>query len=197
LNALTDEYSNKSYSIFGGDELVMSYGITHNMEFPKNKLRVNIEAFQYEFIYNDFWLDYNRLGAIVAAEYEFYPKFFVRGLVGFYTDVYIRDRLKQKQCAFVESGEGLSSGGASDFPKTCQRTDTGQLMEVAGFWNYSQFHRLEGAIKSISNSNPSLKVFDKSKYTMEFRLTWAFPNAERVIRYVDRFADSAFTKEAE
>lgn len=192
INSLTSEFSSKTYSIFGDEDALFSYGLSHNMEFPKNKLRVNIEAFQYEFIYNDYWLDYNRTGAIFSAEYEFYPKFFIRGLFGIYTDVYILDQLKQGTCEYVELKQSKT-----DYPKTCRRTDDGKLFEISGHWDYSQFHRLEASIAQVSNQNPSLKVYDKSKLTLEFRLTWAFPNAERVIRYVDRFADSAFTKEAE
>lgn len=202
LNSVNFEFSNKTYSLFGDDEFVMSFGISHNMDFPKKKLKVNAEAFQYEFIYNDYWLDYTRTGAIFAAEYEFYPRFFVRGLLGFYSDVYQLPTIKQNQCAYNSGPADSGEGGElfltdSEDPLRCPRTDEGRLYGVGGHWNYSQFHRVEVSFTHVSNSNAKLKVYDRTKNTILFRLTWAFPSAQRVIRYVDRFADSAFTNEIE
>ncbi|MDA9951390.1 tetratricopeptide repeat protein [Oligoflexaceae bacterium] len=198
INSQSFDLSNKTYSVFGNDDFTLSYGISHSMEFPRKKLKVVAEAFLYEFIYNDYWLDYTRLGFIAGGEYEFYPRFSVRGLVGTYTDNYILDRFKKFPCSF--SGEKNDSeiddvNTIVGLPQACPRVDTGMLVELGGAWEYSQFHRVEGRISQVSNESPQLKIFDRTKLTMEVRLTWAFPSADKVIRYVDRFADSAFTKE--
>ena len=79
------DHSNKTYDLgLNGGQPVLSFGISHDMDFPEQDLAVGIEVFRYEFIYNDYWLDYKREGLFLSAEHEFIPRWFVNGLVGYY-----------------------------------------------------------------------------------------------------------------
>jgi len=196
INADFPQFSNQTYDLFESDTPHLSYGISHSMIFPQHNLTVNIEAFLYEFVYNDIWLDYSRLGAIIAARYEFYPRFLANAIVGFYDDTYQVPRLKQASCSFVPSdGEGRTE--ASSIPVSCAREDSGQMMGIGLQWNLSQFRRLEFSYLQVTNKNSQQNVYDKTSSTFLVTATFAFPSVERVARYVERFADTAFTKEAE
>jgi hypothetical protein len=69
------------------------------------------------------------------------------------------------------------------------------LYQIGGYWNYSQFHRIAAYYLYVENKNGDQKVYDETKSTIYFVATMAFPSVKRVLRFVDRFADSAFTKD--
>lgn len=198
INEDSPEHSNKSYELgLSGGSPVISYGISHEMDYPDQRLNVSIEIFQYEFIYNDFWLDYKRLGAFLGAENEVFPKWTVSGLIGYYRDSYILPRTKTTPCNTQAQGTDGSGGGNSTTPNSCAREDTGTLFQAGVHWNMNQFQRASAQIQLVENKNPNQKEFNESKMAIEFGLTMAFPSVKRVTRFVDRYADTAFTKEAE
>jgi hypothetical protein len=194
INSNSAELSNKSYDLgLTGGEPAFSLGISQNMPFPEVKLDANVELFRYEFIYNDYWLDYTREGAIASVEYEILPRWYLTGLMGIYEDRYQIGRLKFGSC----SNKPSSTGAADSQPIQCQRTDSGLMYQVGGYWNWTQFTRISGNYLVVTNSNPKQKEFAGSKQSFNVVFTMAFPSVKRVDRFVNRFADSAFTKEAE
>jgi hypothetical protein len=102
-------------------------------------------------------------------------------------------RLKFGSC----SNQPSSTGAADSQPIQCQRTDSGLMYQVGGYWNWTQFMRLSGNYLVVTNSNPKQKEFAGSKQSFNVAFTMAFPSVKRVDRFVNRFADSAFTKEAD
>src|SRR5690606_6620775 len=84
LNEDSPEHSNKTFELgFGTDEdPVFSLGLSHNMELPEEKIELNLELFRYSFVYNDYWLDYDRIGLLASIEHELIPRWYVGGLVG-------------------------------------------------------------------------------------------------------------------
>ncbi len=205
LNDDSPEHSNKTYELgLKGGNPVMSYGLSHEMDFPEQSLTLNIELFQYEFIYNDYWLDYKRLGGIVSAEIEVLSRWYVSGAFGYYQDTYVLPRLKQRACNAAPpqqptepTGFGMTQTEGSPQPTPCLRDDTGMLMQAGLYWNWTQFQRLSGFIQNVDNKNATQKEFQESQLTFNFAYTMAFPSVKRVSRAVDRYADSAFTKDAE
>lgn len=201
INDDSPEHSNKTYELglTGGDP-VLSYGLSHEMDYPDNQLSLNFEIFQYEFIYNDYWLDYKRFGFFLSAEHEVVPKWYINGLIGYYKDEYILDRIKTTTCGQEVTGlenpnEQATSGAIT--PRSCPRVDTGTLFQASVQWSLNQFQRVSGQIQLVENKNPEQKEFNESTMSFEFALTMAFPSVKRVTRFVDRYADNAFTKEAE
>jgi len=165
------------------------------MPFPDYKLDTNIEVFRYEFIYNDYWLDYTREGAIVSAEYEVLPRWYATGLIGMYDDKYQLGRLKFGSCS---NKPAASAGGeVSSAPVQCLRTDSGLMYQGGAYWNWTQFSRLSATFLVVTNSNAKQKEFASRKQSLNISFSMAFPSVKRVDRFVNRFADSAFTKEAE
>jgi len=202
INEDSIEHSNKSYD-FGleGSDPVISFGLSHTVEVPEYDAKVTGEFFQYEFIYNDYWLDYTRQGFMVSGEHEVVPRWYISGLAGMYTDVYLLPRLKNQSCSNVadlkKQGSGQTTGNGLKIPVSCDRTDNGTLIQAEVFWNWTQFTRISAKIQVVQNENSALKEFEESRQSIEFRYTTAFPSVTRVTRFVERFADSAFTKEPE
>lgn len=211
INEDSPDHSNKSYDfgIISGGRPVISLGVSHDMEFPDIPLLIGIEAFRYSFIYNDFWLDYDRTGFIVKAEHELVSRWFVKAGGGYYSDDYVLPRIKTKQCGDQVATLPQQTGGPtpppSDVPATaaapvktdCFRSDTGLLYEVGVYWNYTQFQRFSFGMQVVQNSNAEQKEYEESRQVIQGSFTMAFPSVKRVVRFVDRYADSAFTKDAE
>jgi hypothetical protein len=61
----------------------------------------------------------------------------------------------------------------------------------------SQFQRFAFNITLVHNENAEQKVYQKEETRILAIYTLAFPSVKRVLRYVDRFADAAFTKDTE
>ena len=205
INEDSPEHSNKSYDLgldptSQGGEPVISFGLSHDIDLPTFKTNLNFELFRYEFIYNDYWLDYKRSGFFLSAEHELMPRWFVYGLGGFYRDEYILSRLKLKPCGtqpVATTTSGTGSDGAPTRANECPRTDTGTLLQAGVWWNWTQFQRFSADIQMVENKNPDQKEFEESKMMLQFQYTMAFPSVKRVARFVNRYADTAFTKEAE
>lgn len=208
VNEDAPDTSNKTYD-FGvsGGSRTMSYGLSHEMDWPEIPLTIGLEIFRYSFIYNDFWLDYDRTGGIISVEHDVLPRLTLSASVGYYMDSYILPRIKQKQCSSDvvipnASGTGAPSGDpttdAAEPPVTqCPRDDTGILYSAGIDWNWTQFQRLSLSLQQVENHNSEQKEFEESKQTIQATFTMAFPSVKRVLRFVDRYADSAFTKEAD
>lgn len=200
INEDSPEHSNKTYELgLTGTSPVYSYGISHEMDYPENQLSLSFEIFQYEFIYNDYWLDYKRFGFFASAEHEVFPKWFINGLLGYYKDNYILPRIKTTACGTEAKGldDGAVSDGTTGEPHSCTRDDTGTLVQAAVHWSLNQFQRVSALVQLVENKNPEQKEYNESKMTIELGITMAFPSVKRVTRFVDRYADNAFTKEAE
>ena len=160
------------------------------MDIPAYELYLSGEIYQYEFIYNDRWLDYKRIGGFFSVEHEFIPRWFVNGLLGMYEDTYIQPRLRQGSCA-----DGTAKTGGN--PVVCARKDQGLMFQGMVYWNWTQFQRLSLSALIVRNQNPRQKEYEDQIRRYQISYTLAFPSVKRVARFVDRFADTAFTKEAE
>ena len=185
------EHSNKTFDLSGssGDPAI-SFGLSHAMDFPAQRLETSIDIFQYEFIFNDYWLDYSRTGAIAAADYAIYKGIGATALVGFYQDKYKLPHIKTASC------DAAATATETSTPVSCPRSDSGNMIQIGLYYSKSSNLRFELAYLMVENSS-NLKVYSESKNTIWGTVVWAFPGTKRVSRMTERFADAAFTKDAE
>ena len=99
---------------------------------------------------------------------------------------------------FLVGGEGRAPKFSADdaTPGSCPRSDTGTMLQIGLYYNKSANMRIEGSYTMVENSS-NLKVYSGGKNTYWLTATWAFPGTKRVSRMTERFADVAFTKDAE
>ncbi len=197
VNAEAPEHSSKSFLFNTSEGLPsISYGLNQGLDFPDLDLSINLDAFLYEFVYNDPFLDYKRTGAIIGFEQEFIPTLFAKFDVGYYNDKYILSRFKNKGCTTVSAGDSDSAPKTnSGQPQECPRDDSGYLVQGSLNWEISSQHRLSFQTVFIQNNNELQKEFEEQKIFYFFNYTMAFPDIKRVTRFTERFADSAFTKD--
>lgn len=189
-----EEFSNKTYNVLGGGDFVMSYALSNRFMIPSYKLNFNLELFQLEFIYNDYWLDFTRLGGVIGADYELEQGFIANLAVGYYDDTYQLAVLRQGECNF-RSKEGAESEGPE--PTSCPHKDTGMVYQGGVSYDLSQFTRAMFSFTMIKNENPDLIIYEKNENIFKVSVTMAFPSFNKVSRFVDRYADFAFRKEQE
>ena len=198
INEDSPEHSNKTYALgTDGEDPVLSLGLSHAVEIPELKIGINAELYRYEFIYNDYWLDYKRIGGLLSINHELITNWHISALGGYYVDEYILPRIKLRPCASQVTPADATTTFDGVAPRECPRTDSGILVQAGLYWNWTQFQRFSADVQFVSNRNADQKEFDESKMTIQFAYSLAFPSVQRVTRLVDRFADSAFTKEAQ
>lgn len=193
------DHSNKTYDLTGdsGDP-AMSLGISHSMEFPALQLSGSVEAFQYEFIFNDYWLDYTRKGLLLGADYVIWRGLGAFAAGGYYMDNYKLPRFKQGECGSTGSIKPTSSTdeGSATPVSSCKRSDSGTLIQGGVYWNQNANLRYSGSYLTVENSS-EMKEYSESRQVFRFDITWAFPGVKRVNRMTGRFADIAFTKDTD
>ena len=193
INFNSPELSNKSYDFgFSSNDPTLSIGLSQVIDLPQYDVLVDIELFRYEFIFNDPWLDYQRQGAFIGVEQDPIKNWTIAGIAGYYRDDYVFPRVRSYSCTTIDNtGEPTLTART---PLGCARTDTGTLFQLGLYWNRTQFQRVSGLLQYISNDNPEQREFNQTTKNIQLMYTWAFPSVRRVSRFVDRFADAAFTK---
>jgi tetratricopeptide (TPR) repeat protein len=196
LHNQSPEHSNKTFDITGSTgQPAMSFTLSHAVDFPSKKVETNFDLFQYEFIFNDYWLDYSRLGGLASVDYEIYKGIGAAALIGYYQDKYKLPHIKTGSCATSPSTDSPST--TTELPHvTCPRTDSGNMMQLTVYYNKTPNLRFDFSYLMVENSS-NIKVYSESKSSFRANVTWAFPGTKRVSRMTERFADAAFTKDSD
>lgn len=193
------DHSNKTYDFTGDSgERAISYGLNHSIELPALQLSGTLDLFQYEFIFNDYWLDYTRKGAVLGVDYVIWRGLGTMAAVGYYADDYKLPRVKQGECS-SNGGIPSTSSTTSDAVtpvSSCKRSDSGTLMQGGVYWNQSANLRFSGSYTMVENSS-GMKEYSDSRNVIRVDATWAFPSVKRVTRMTERFSDIAFTKDTD
>ncbi len=183
------EHSNKTYDIFSTDTPAVSLGLSHGLEFPSKRIEMNFDIYQYEFIFNDFWLDYTRRAILAAADYTIFRGIGASITLGYYQDSYKLPYIKTGSC----SG---STNGDNPAPVACMRADSGNLIHLNVYYEKTQNMRFDLSYLMVENGSDQ-KVYSESQSNLTAGVTWAFPGTRRVTKMTRRFADAAFTKDTE
>lgn len=197
INDNQPAYSNQTFTFGGGEDgrPTVSLGLSHSIDLPAYEASFDLEAFHYEFVYNDKFLDYLRNGFFLSAENRLLLNLTAALLFGYYSDDYVRPRIKSTSCSEKPSTLPGAAPTTPGTPRECFRTDTGTMVQATGSWTFSPMTRLDGSFQVVTNDNASLKEYQDTKTTFQVTFTTAFPSVRRVSRIVDRYADTAFTKE--
>jgi hypothetical protein len=194
INAETQDLSNQTFSFFGNKDSVFSLGASHVQSLLSNRLTASGEIFRYEFIFNDYWLDFNRLGVFGEVDYKLNQAFSLNGMAGFYKDEYALPRVRMSgKCNTAARSD--SSTGDDSVPALCRRDDDGLVFQAGARWNIAIDSQLSANLLYLSNSNSVMQEYTFDQIKFQIAITRAFPTAQRVERVNERFADYVFFKE--
>lgn len=187
------EHSNKTYELNLADgEPAFSFTLSHSLDLAAKKLNLNIDVFQYEFIFNDYWLDYSRTGGLIGANYSMLNGLGASIIAGFYQDKYKLPHIRTGGCGQGQPASNVESGVRT----SCRRGDAGQMIQVSVYYDRSANLRFNVLALMVENKS-NQKVFSSSKMGYAGGVSWSFPGTERVNRMTERFADAAFTKDSD
>ena len=190
INNDDNNFSYQTYS-FAFDSFPISLGLTHSSDFPSAKTSLNFELYKYEFIYNDFYKDHNRIGGLVNITHNLIPTIDIELTGAYFTDSYIEPILKNNTCSSSTNGQKPT---IDDPIVNCSRIDTGYLIEGQISWAYRQFYRVFFNYSTLSNTNSTLTEQGFEQQEILGGITLAFPSVKRTIRYSERFADKTLER---
>jgi hypothetical protein len=202
LNYESDDLSYKTYS-FSLSKMPISLGLSTTLDIPSIKAGVRLDAFHYELIYNDPFLDNTRNGALLSFNHTLFPTFDINVSAGYYVDKYIEPIVKSTGCGSnlnspgkksaaldeLPPGETLPPDAPDTTPKFCSRKDNGLMFSAQASWSYTQYNRVFVAFRKIANQNGTQKENQFEKLTVVGGVSLAFPSMNKVLRYIERFAD--------
>ncbi|MEI8025335.1 MAG: hypothetical protein WCI18_03200 [Pseudomonadota bacterium] len=185
INYEFEEISYKTYS-FEISSLPLSLGVSASINFPNIKANLRLDGFHYELIYNDPYLDNSRNGGMLTFSHTLFPTFEIAGSAGIYVDTYIENIVKSNSC---RSTGVTDNTGTETLPQFCARKDNGLMFSAQASWGYTQFNRVFFAYRRVSNQNPSQKENQFEKNSFFGGVSLAFPSMNKVLKYIERFAD--------
>lgn len=201
INYETPDLSNKTYDLLGGTTTpALSIGASHSQLMMDDRLTLSGEVFNYDFIFNDYWVDFSRFGGFVEADYRINQAFSVNGIAGFYSDHYSLGRPRMNgncRTSSVQTTTGTTPAPPTPAsPVLCTRDDSGLVLQGGVRWTLQDDTQISTSLLYVNNDNSTMEEYAFNQVKFQIGLTRAFPNVQRVERMSERFADYVFFKEA-
>lgn len=201
INIESPDLSNKTYALLGGSgSPAFSVGASHSQLLLDNQLTLSAEVFHYDFIFNDYWTDFSRLGAFTEADYRINSSFSLTALAGYYKDHYSLGRPRMNGSCNTDSAATDTATTTSTSPiiqpVLCKRDDSGLVAQGGLRWNIRDDLQASTSVLYVDNSNSIMQEYSFNQLKFQFALTRAFPNVQRVEKLAEKFADYVFFKEA-
>ncbi len=185
------EFSKQSYE-FGGSSPGLSFGFIQRASWPELNLDLELSFFRFDWIHNDRWLDFSRLGGGLNIAFGFFRGLTLNTQIGTYTDDYQIPVLKQGACSSIASTESSTQSG---LPSRCSRKDEGYLLGIGLAFNFSEFTQVSGSFSLSENSNKTLEVYNKTQSTYVLGISTAFPSLPAVRRNLFQNAGTSYEKD--
>lgn len=198
INHETPDLSNKTYDLFGlSGSAVFSFGLSHAAKMFDDRLNWSAEVFNYDFVFNDYWSDFGRFGAFSEVDFQINQHFNMTGLIGIYQDDYALPRPRMNGSCKTGAATTDSGGatGNEEEPLMCSRADDGLVIQGGLGWTPRSDWQVSTSLLYVSNDNQTMQEYVFNQIKFQVALTWAFPNARRVERLNEKFADYVFFKE--
>ena len=191
LNQEDTDFSFKTYNLFDSTETpFMSFGIASSHLFQKIGLRLRADGFLYQYLYNDYWEDHEKMGFFALAEYYItdHWRLYARG--GYYQDSYNYEQIRKGGCNPDNTEEDITSEATY-----CPRTDTGIFARFGASWiiNPTNFLSVYGDYQSLEN--PDFLIYDKDAFQFTLQYSRAFPDVKSSTKYKRRFYETSTANE--
>ena len=186
------DFSNVTFGRSGSsllDYFYLSWGGRQIFTLKKYDLSLELDVFMTQYLFNDYWLDFTRLGGAAKLKMGILSKIYLAGRFGYMKDTYATDIIKLGECGHV-TGEDRVLNKKS--PMTCDRIDTAIMFEFSGSFDLSPTKRIELQVVRVENVNYILQEYQRRETKFKLHLTFAFPSAQKTLSYVDKFSDAVY-----
>ena len=186
------DFSNVTFGRSGSsllDYFYLSWGGRQIFNLKEYDLSLELDVFMTQYLFNDYWLDFTRLGGAAKLKMGILSKIYLAGRFGYMIDTYATDIIKLGECSHVI---GEDSGLNKKSPMTCDRIDTAIMYEFSGSFDLSPTKRIELQVVRVENVNYILQEYQRRETKFKLRLTFAFPSARKTLSYVDKFSDAVY-----
>ncbi len=192
------DFSNITFGRSGSsvlDYFYVSWGGRQVFTLKQYDVSLELDVFMTQYLFNDYWLDFTRLGGAAKIKMGILSKIYLAGRYGYMTDSYATDVIKLGTCSHVIGEDiGADSGASPDLknPVACARVDTAIMYEFSGSFDLSPTKRIELQVVRVENVNYMLQEYQRQETKLKLRLTFAFPSARKTLSYVDKFSDAVY-----
>lgn len=189
-------FSNTTFGLTGPSlaNLFVSMGARHVVDFKEYDTALAADFFFIPYVFNDYWLDFNRVGGTIKLGTTAIPHLSLDGRVGYFQDNYHTEVLKLGRCEHVIGDEREDDTTTEVLEiMACDRIDNALLFEFSASLNLSTMTRLEAQVVHLINNNESLKEYERRETKLQFFLTFAFPSTKKTLSYVNKFSDTVYS----
>lgn len=200
VNQNDELFSHKTFEL-SGESLPISAGFQMTLDLPKYETQFKLDAALLNYIYNDYFEDFDRLTLRFHLLHQIIPDLFLEVTPGYYKDSFKNDSIRIGTCQqpdsskeLIEEATNIGSSFEGQSPVDCPRTDTG--LSIAGqiYVNWSQFRRFYASFLYIKNSNSFQRQYEFERTAFTVGISLAFPSVTRVRGYIEHFADKPYAK---
>jgi len=187
------DFSNVTFGRSGSslfDYFYVSWGGRQVFMLKQYDLSLELDVFMTQYLFNDYWLDFSRLGGAAKLKMGFLSKIYLAARYGYMSDTYATDVIKVGECSHV-IGE-LSSSNINSKPRACDRVDTAIMYEFSGSFDLSPTKRIELQVVRVENMNINLQEYQRQETKFKLHFTFAFPSARKTLSYVNKFSDAVY-----
>lgn len=188
LNFEAQELSNKSYNfLYDSAEKTLSFGLEQHYKIPSANLRFDLDVFRYDYIYNDYWLDFSRVGFTGKSRWELNHQWTALFGLGFMRDQYTLEQLRSNACSYDLADQ--ANGSENPSIKVCPRIDQTMLYSLGAAWHLSPNRSLIGTYTNVTTTNRTMKVFNRARQEILFTFNFAFPGGAEDSSLWNRMGD--------
>ncbi len=178
-----EDFTEKSFSMYSFDNhFPISILLENYFRFPRISLNLKLNGYYFDYTFNDPWMDKNRMGGLLYADYTFLESWRVNLMFSYFIDAYKLELLVDAS----KSGNNASAK-QSVFQ---ERNDSGFIVKGGLAFLLGDFYRFDLNAIYIQSSNADFQIFDRERLYVEFLFTIGFPNSVRSIELMEKFEES-------
>ena len=186
-----DNFSSMTFGLVGKVPVVAT-GAKQIFDIKPIDTRVVLDLFLVPYVFNDFWLDFTRVGGAIKVKTELFSKLNMAARFGYFFDRFERQIIRSHKCdsfpyelkeTLVRS-EGLKA-------VYCYRDQSVFLGEFTTSYSISSTKLIEATV-SASNVTSNLQEYERTELKITLGLTFSFPSAEKSLSYVNKFYDPVY-----
>lgn len=188
INYRDSEKTFRSYEM--GKNFALSYGLRHRIQILENKIRLEHELFHFNYQFNNYLMDFSRIGVFSKAIYDFNSNLQLEVLGSFSSDRFIQQQLIVNSCNFPDGT------GSTNEIVLCDRKDKNLFISFGGTYNFGKKHSVRGIYSKINSRSDSTEINDVGETQYIFSYRYNIDSFHRSGQFTDDTINSIYGKKA-